>query len=114
MMKKYISNFFSITPLSCIIGLMTMMTYSVANGQESAKEEDYFKIMKVSVPEGVLLEVGGLYTLPNGDKSWHGIWLTFAIYALIVAVLFGIFFRHKHVPSSLEIKEGESVGMTPH
>src|SRR5687768_12607530 len=35
--------------------------------QESAKEEDYFRIMKVSVPEGVLLEVGGLCTLPNGD-----------------------------------------------
>src|SRR6185503_3122083 len=33
------------------------------------------------------------YTTAGGDKQWHGIWLTFAIYALIVAVLFGIFFR---------------------
>jgi cytochrome c551/c552 len=34
---------------------------------ESAKEEDYFKIMKVPAPEGIILEVGGLCTLPNGD-----------------------------------------------
>jgi len=29
-------------------------------------------------------------------KDWHSIWLAFAAYALIVAVLFAIFFRHKH------------------
>ncbi|MCW3079918.1 c-type cytochrome [Segetibacter sp.] len=34
---------------------------------ESAKEEDYFKIMRVPAPEGIILEVGGLCTLPNGD-----------------------------------------------
>jgi cytochrome c551/c552/glucose/arabinose dehydrogenase len=34
---------------------------------ESAKEEDYFKIMRIPAPEGVILEVGGLCTLPNGD-----------------------------------------------
>lgn len=35
--------------------------------QESPKEEDFFRIMKVSSPEGTLLEVGGLTVLPNGD-----------------------------------------------
>ena len=35
--------------------------------QESPKEEDFFKIMKVTAPEGTLLEVGGLVTLPNGS-----------------------------------------------
>lgn len=35
--------------------------------QESAKEEDYFKIMRVPAPEGTILEVGGLAMLPNGD-----------------------------------------------
>ncbi|MEO6738073.1 MAG: c-type cytochrome [Ginsengibacter sp.] len=34
---------------------------------ESAKEEDYFRIMRVPAPEGIILEVGGLCTLPNGD-----------------------------------------------
>ena len=37
--------------------------------QESAKEEDFFRIMRVSSPEGTLLEVGGLCTLPNGDLA---------------------------------------------
>lgn len=36
------------------------------------------------------------FILPNGDREWTGIWLTFAIYAMVVAILFAIFFRHKH------------------
>ncbi len=35
--------------------------------QESPKEEDFFKILKVPAPEGTLLEVGGLTMLPNGN-----------------------------------------------
>lgn len=35
------------------------------------------------------------YTTPSG-KNWNGIWLAFAIYALIVAILFAIMFKHKH------------------
>ena len=29
-------------------------------------------------------------------KDWHGIWLTFAIYALVMAVLFVPLFKHRH------------------
>ena len=35
--------------------------------QETPKEEDFYRIMKVPTPEGTILEVGGLVTLPNGD-----------------------------------------------
>ena len=38
-----------------------------AFAQETPKEEDFFKIMKVATPEGVILEVGGLVNLPNGN-----------------------------------------------
>ncbi|MBF9255120.1 hypothetical protein I2I11_17610 [Pontibacter sp. 172403-2] len=38
-----------------------------AVAQESPMEEDFFSIRGVSSPEGALLEVGGLVTLPNGD-----------------------------------------------
>jgi MFS transporter, NHS family, xanthosine permease len=39
----------------------------------------------------------------NADgKDWHGIWLTFAAYSLIVAILFAIFFKHKHDPKLIE------------
>lgn len=34
-------------------------------------------------------------------KEWHPIWLTFAIYALVIAVLFTILFRHKHDPNAI-------------
>jgi NHS family xanthosine MFS transporter len=38
-------------------------------------------------------------------KDWHNIWLSFAAYALVLAVLFAILFRHKHNPNEVsEIK----------
>lgn len=47
--------------------LAMSLSYTTAWAQETPKEEDFFKIMKVRVPEGPVLEVGGLVTLPNGD-----------------------------------------------
>ncbi len=41
------------------------------------------------------------YTSAGGDRNWHGIWLAFSIYVLVVAVLFGVFFRHKHDPNAI-------------
>ena len=41
------------------------------------------------------------YTGTDGGREWQGIWLCFAIYALVVAVLFAIFFRHKHNPEDV-------------
>ena len=40
-----------------------------AKAQETPKEEDFFKIMKVATPEGNILEVGGLVSMPNGDLA---------------------------------------------
>jgi MFS transporter, NHS family, xanthosine permease len=43
------------------------------------------------------------YFSTNGVISdWQGIWLTFAIYSLVVAVLFAILFKHKHDPAVLK------------
>jgi NHS family xanthosine MFS transporter len=36
------------------------------------------------------------YFTIDGNKDWHNIWLAFAGYALVIAVLFAIFFKHKH------------------
>ena len=30
-------------------------------------------------------------------KDWQGIWFTFSAYALVIAILFVIFFKYKHV-----------------
>jgi len=38
------------------------------------------------------------YTLGDGAFDWKGIWFAFAGYALVVAILFAFFFKHKHVP----------------
>lgn len=38
------------------------------------------------------------FTNPDNSKMWHEIWLSFAGYALVVAILFMIFFKHKHQP----------------
>jgi NHS family xanthosine MFS transporter len=42
------------------------------------------------------------YFTHGGVKDWHHIWLSFAIYSLIVAVAFAILFKHKHNPAEIE------------
>ncbi|MFB2118594.1 c-type cytochrome [Parapedobacter sp. 2B3] len=51
------------------IAVMAMALTAVfsLSAQESPKEEDYFRIRKVRTPEGIILEVGGLAMLPNGN-----------------------------------------------
>ena len=46
-----------------------------------------------SLGSGYLIDT--FFTTPAG-KDWHNIWLTFAIYALIITVAFAILFKHKH------------------
>ena len=50
-----------------LIPLFTLVSLTAMRAQESPKEEDFFKILKVTAPEGTLLEVGGLTVLPNGN-----------------------------------------------
>jgi cytochrome c551/c552 len=52
-----------------ILTLALSLSLSALFAQETPKEEDFFKISKVRVPEGPVLEVGGLTTLPNGDLA---------------------------------------------
>ncbi|GAB3727709.1 nucleoside permease [Hymenobacter agri] len=42
------------------------------------------------------------FTDAAGNKDWHSIWLTFAAYALIIAVLFVFIFKHKHTTQLVE------------
>ena len=45
------------------------------------------------------------YFTHDGLKDWHNIWLTFAGYALVISILFAIFFKHKHVKEDVaEVK----------
>lgn len=42
------------------------------------------------------------FTNSAGEKQWEDIWLSFAVYALVVAVAFALLFRHKHEPEAIE------------
>ena len=67
-------------------GLFMMMT----NG---------FGAISGSFISGVIIQN---YFTDNNTKDWHGIWITFAIYSLVVAILFAILFKHKHDPEVLK------------
>ncbi|MFN8250165.1 MAG: nucleoside permease [Ferruginibacter sp.] len=41
------------------------------------------------------------YVSAAGVKDWHGIWQSFAIYALVIAILFMLLFKHKHNPNDI-------------
>lgn len=45
--------------------------------------------------------IQNFFTNDNGSKDWQPIWLTFALYSMIVAILFALFFKHKHDPNNL-------------
>lgn len=42
------------------------------------------------------------FTVNGGDRDWHNIWLAFAGYALVVAILFFFLFKHKHNPKDVQ------------
>ncbi len=55
--------------------------------------EHYFTIQKIVIENG--------QEVINKSMDWKGIWITFAAYSLVVAILFALFFRHKHVPAEV-------------
>ncbi|MEO5625108.1 MAG: MFS transporter, partial [Dokdonella sp.] len=48
------------------------------------------------------------FTAADGTKDWHGIWLAFAGYALVVAVLFVLLFKHRHDPQAARAIESSA------
>ncbi|MGL5018132.1 MAG: nucleoside permease [Luteolibacter sp.] len=41
------------------------------------------------------------YFTTGGIKDWQGIWLSFAIYALVIGVAFAVLFKHRHDPEAV-------------
>ena len=53
-----------------------------------------------SIASGLIID--HFFLLPGGGKDWHGIWLTFAGYALVIAIVFPFVFRYKHNKALVE------------
>ncbi|MCD6557098.1 MAG: nucleoside permease [Bacteroidales bacterium] len=49
---------------------------------------------------GIIID--NFFKSDSGDFHWKGIWMTFAVYSLIVALLFAVLFKHKHDPKAME------------
>ncbi|WP_214226779.1 nucleoside permease [Pedobacter sp. B4-66] len=47
-----------------------------------------------SFTSGVIIDK--FFTYADHSKNWHGIWITFASYALLLAILFPFIFKYKH------------------
>jgi NHS family xanthosine MFS transporter len=47
-----------------------------------------------SFTSGIIIDK--FFTLANHGKNWQGIWLSFAGYALVIAIIFPFVFRYKH------------------
>lgn len=51
--------------------------------------------------QGTNIAANGAFDNPILMKDWHSIWLSFAIYSLVIAIAFAIMFKHKHDPSQI-------------
>lgn len=60
-MKAILSRFKTV-----LIAALAFVSYNTS-AQETPKEEDFSRIFKIATPEGIILEVGGLVTLPDGN-----------------------------------------------
>lgn len=48
------------------------------------------------------------------SRDWHSIWFSFAGYALVLALIFPLVFKYKHIPTKREIDKAEAIEMIPH
>ena len=103
--------------LSCIIYGMAFDFFNISGSLYVETQSDpairasaqgLFMMMSNGVGAFLGSRISGIiidkyFTVGPGKFNWHGIWLTFAGYALVVAILFTIFFRQKHDPKTLEV-----------
>jgi len=111
--------------LSCIVYGMAFDFFNISGSlfveQQSdpkirASAQGLFMVMTNGIGAVLGSSISGLvidrfFTQADGTKDWHGIWITFSLYALAMALLFVPLFKHKHDPAMLrdlhpEVKVG--------
>lgn len=104
--------------LSCIVYGMafdffnisgSLFVESQSNPSIRASAQGLFMMMTNGVGAVLGSSISGIvidqfFTYPDKSKDWHRIWISFSLYAFIVAILFLILFKHKHVPELIEKK----------
>ncbi|MEH6678906.1 MAG: c-type cytochrome [Sediminicola sp.] len=53
--------------IKTVVTITVLLALSHTNAQEGPTEEDYYRLTTIPVPEGILVEGGGVLTLPNGN-----------------------------------------------
>ena len=95
-------DFFNISGSLFVDSTVDPSTRSSAQGLFMMMTNGFGAILG-SLVSGILIDYYFLFK--DGSKDWTNIWLCFSLYALIIAVFFGLLFRHKHDPKELgEIK----------
>jgi NHS family xanthosine MFS transporter len=101
--------------LSCIVYGMAFDFFNISGSLFVEKNTDQhirssaqglFMMMSNGVGAFLGSKVSGwmidrYFLLPDSSKDWHHIWLAFAAYSLVIAILFTLLFRHKHNPDEL-------------
>ena len=81
--KYYTIKFFDIEKLAEYFGTTTSVDW-----------------IQTIVKENKLLDTG-LLKNPARAIEWTGVWILFAVFSLVVAIAFAIFFKHKHNPEEV-------------
>ena len=63
---------------------------------------DNSKLLELLDKFGISVESNGSLSQEVLMKDWPSIWLAFAIYVLIIAILFALLFKHKHNPEKIK------------
>ncbi|MBB6246969.1 nucleoside permease [Rhodanobacter sp. A1T4] len=117
--------------LSCIVYGMAFDFFNISGslfveGQSDpairASAQGLFMLMTNGIGAVLGSSLSGLiidhwFIRADGSKDWHGIWITFALYALVVAVLFSVLFKHRHQPGSIghaHSRREPAAGITTH
>jgi NHS family xanthosine MFS transporter len=109
--------------LSCIVYGMAFDFFNISgslfvetqgDAKTRASAQGLFMVMTNGVGAVLGSSLSGIiidryFTLPDQSKNWQGIWLTFALYTLAMAVLFVPLFKHKHDPAALRSAHSEPV-----
>jgi NHS family xanthosine MFS transporter len=103
--------------LSCIIYGMAFDFFNISGSlfvetqskpEIRASAQGLFMMMTNGVGAFLGSRISGIaidkyFILEGGMFDWRGIWMAFAIYSLIVAILFAILFHHKHNPDEFSM-----------